>query len=411
MKKINSLFCLILLLFISQFAISQNVYQWRGTDRDGKYNESGLLNEWPENGPQLLWSTENLGPGYAAPVITLDKLLIVGVENGISKLFAFDLNGNLLWKTPNGKSFVGDGYSARFPGARSTPTVVDNMVYATSGLGRLACFDLNTGKELWAVDMVNDLKGHLNDFGYAESVVIDERAVYCFPGGKDISVAKLDRFSGKTIWTSEATGDTTHFVSPILVNLPSRKVFVSVSRHYVFGVDCASGDLLWKYDIAMRYDGDHANSPVYKAPYLYVVTNDDKGKGTTKLELSADGSSVKEVWSNEEVKNNMGGFVLHDNKLFVTTENKYLNILDQETGSVLDRVRSSFGCTIYADNKFIVYGTNGDVRLFNYENGKLNQAGLFKVTMGSQEHFSHPVVANGVLYIRHGEALMAWKIK
>ena len=411
MKKINSSLCLIIFLFISQLLSAQNVYQWRGPDRDGKYNESGLLSQWPEQGPQLLWSTEKLGSGYAAPVLTSDKLLIMGVEDGVSTLFAFDLSGNLQWKTPNGKSFVGDGFSARFPGARSTPTVMGDLVYATSGTGRLACFNLNNGEEQWAVDMVSDLKGFMNEFSYAESVVTDDNAVYCFPGGKEISVAKLDRFTGKTIWTSEATGDTTHFVSPILVNLPLRKVFVSASRHYVFGVDCATGELLWKYNIAIRHDGDHANTPVYQAPYLYVVTNDENGKGAIKLELLSDGTGVKEVWTNKEVKNDMGGYILHEKKLFVTTENKYLNTLDQETGTVLDKVRSSFGGLIFTDNKFIVYGTNGDVQLFNYENGKLNQGGLFKVTMGSQEHFSHPVVNGGVLYIRHGEALMAYKIK
>ncbi len=411
MKKINSSLCLIILLFISQFAGAQTIYQWRGPARDGKYNESGLLSQWPEEGPQLLWSTEKLGPGYAAPVLTPEKLLIIGVEDGISTLFAYDLNGKLLWKAPNGKSFVGDGFSARFPGARSTPTVVGEMVYATSGTGRLACFNLNTGKELWAVDMVKDLKGFMNEFSYAESVVSDDNAVFCFPGGKEINVAKLDRFTGKTIWTSEATGDTTHFVSPILVNLPSRKVFVSVSRKYVFGVDCKTGELLWKYNIAIRHDGDHANTPVYQAPYLYVITNDDNGKGAIKLELSSDGTSVKEVWTNEKIKNDIGGYILHDKKLFVTTENKYLNVLDPETGTVLERVRSTFGRIIFADNKFIVYGTNGDVNLFNYENGKLVSGGSFKVTMGSKEHFSYPVVANGVLYIRHGEAFMAYKIK
>ncbi|WP_340111316.1 PQQ-binding-like beta-propeller repeat protein [Maribellus mangrovi] len=411
MKKINSSFCLIVYLMISQFSIAQTIYQWRGADRDGKYQESGLLSEWPENGPELLWTNEMLGPGYAAPVTTSDKLLIMGVEDGISTLFAFDLNGNLQWKSPNGKSFVGDGFSARFPGARSTPTVVGDMVYATSGTGRLACFSLNTGKELWAVDMVNDLKGYMNEFSYAESVVTDDNAVYCFPGGKEISVAKIDRQTGKTIWTSEATGDTTHFVSPILVNLPSRKVFVSTSRHYVFGVDCETGALLWKYDIAIRHDGDHANTPVYQAPYLYVITNDDNGKGAIKLELLPDGSGVREVWTNKAVKNDMGGYILHDNKLFVTTENKKLNVLDPETGTVLEEARSTFGGTIFADNKFIVYGTNGDVVLFNYEDDKLTQGGSFKITTGSQEHFAHPVVDNGVLYIRHGEALMAYKIK
>jgi outer membrane protein assembly factor BamB len=411
MKKNKFIPLLIIVLFLSQLSYAQNVYQWRGPARDGKYNESGLLLQWPKEGPKLLWSTETLGPGYAAPVITADKLLVMGVENGNSTLFAFDLNGKLLWKAPNGKEFTGSGFASSFPGSRSTPTVINDMVYATSGNGRIACFNINTGRELWAVDMINDLHGFMNEFSYAESLVADENNIYCFPGGKEISVAAINRFTGKTVWTSKATGDTTHFVSPILVKLPSRKIFVSTSRHYIFGVDCSNGELLWKYNIAINNDGDHANTPIFDAPYIYNFTNDDKGVGAIKLELSPDGKSVKEVWTNKDVKNNMGGFIEVDNKLFVTTENKNLNVLDPANGTVLEKVRSPFGGLIFADNKFICYGTTGDVTLFNYENGKLIEGGTFKITRGSKEHFSHPVVANGVLYIRHGEALMAYQIK
>ncbi len=410
-KKGKFFTVLITAIFLSQSGIGQEVYQWRGPARDGKYDETGLLSQWPQEGPQLLWSVETLGPGYAAPVITTDKLLIMGVEDGISTLFAFDLEGKLLWKARNGASFTGSGFSSRFPGSRTTPTVVGDMVYATSGHGRIACFDIKTGKELWAVDMINDLDGFMNEFSYAESVVTDDQYIYCFPGGKNINIAALNRFTGETVWTSPATGDTTHFVSPILVELPSRKVFVSTSRHHIFGVDCSNGELLWKYDIAINNDGDHANTPVYDAPYIYNITNDADGVGAIKLELSPDGKSVKEIWTNKEVKNDMGGFILEDNLIFVTTENKYLNIVDPADGQLLERVRSPFGGLIFADNKFICYGTTGDVSLFNYENGKLVQGGTFKVTMGSREHFSHPVVANGVLYIRHGEALMAYRIK
>ena len=409
MKKTNTL--LILFLLLSELTFAQTIYQWRGSDRDGKYDESGLLSQWPENGPQLLWSTNILGAGFAAPVVTADKLLVMGTENGNSTLFAFDLNKNLLWKSPNGKSFKGSGYASNFPGSRSTPTVVGDLVYATSGTGRIACYNINTGQEIWAVDMITDLNGFMNEFSYSESVVTDENNLYCFPGGNEINIAALNRFTGETVWTSEATGDTTHFVSPIIVELPSRKIFVSTSRNYIFGVDVTNGDLLWKYGIAINHDGDHANTPIYDAPYIYNSTNDNNGVGTIKLELSPDGKSVKEVWTNKSVKNDMGGLITVDNKLFVTTENKYLNILDPENGTVIDRLRSPFGGLIFADNKFICYGTNGDVSLFNYQSGKLTEGGKFKVTMGSKEHFSHPVIANGVLYIRHGEALMAYKIK
>jgi outer membrane protein assembly factor BamB len=98
-------------------------------------------------------------------------------------------------------------------------------------------------------------------------------------------------------------------------------------------------------------------------------------------------------------------------KLFVTTENKNLNQLDPANGKVAYKIKSPYGNLIFADNKFIVYGNNGDVSLFNYEKGILVSGGTFKITKGSKEHFAHPVLASGVLYIRHGGALMAYKVK
>jgi outer membrane protein assembly factor BamB len=390
MKKlliINLIFIFVCLFFQS---FSQNVSQWRGLNRDGKYPETGLLKQWPETGPQLLWSTETLGEGYAAPVVTPDKLFVNGVVNGESHLFAFDLKGKLLWKSPNGKEFTGEGYSSNFPGARPSPTVVGDLVYTSSGLGRIACFEAATGKEKWAVEMVKDLKGYLNEFGYAESFVTDEKLLYCFPGGKVNNIAALDRISGKTVWTSKALGDTTHFCSPILINLPSRKIYVSVSRHWIFGVDCKNGELLWKYPVVYKYDGDHVNTPVYEAPYLYWVSGDENGKGAVKLELASDGKSVKEIWSNTQVRNSMGGLIVINGKLFVTTENKNLNIIDSATGKIADKIKAPYGNLIFADSKFIVYGNNGDVSLFNYEKGILVPGGTFKITKGSKGTFFPP---------------------
>ena len=411
MKKLLAIPIVILLVCIILQTSSQTVYQWRGPNRDGKYNESQLMSHWPETGPTLLWSYEKLGDGYAAPVVTADKLFVNGVTGTNSFLFAFDLSGNLLWKSPNGKEFVGDGFSSNFPGARPTPTVVGELVYTSSGLGRIACFDADFGKEKWAVDMVKDLKGYLNEFGYAESFVTDEKNLYCFPGGPVNNIAALDRFTGKTVWTSKALGDTTHFCSPILVKLPARKIYVTVSRHYIFGVDCANGELLWKYATEYKYDGDHVNTPVYEAPYLYWVSGDKNSCGAVKLEISADGKSIKEIWRNPKILNSMGGLIVINGKLFVTTENKILNVLDPAKGTVENRIKAPYGGLIFADSKFICYGNNGVVSLFNYEKGIMVPGGTFKIDKGSKEHFAHPVVANGVLYIRHGNALMAYKVK
>jgi len=409
MKK--TLVSLLLLIYV-MVIYSQGVTQWRGKNRDGIYDEKQLLPSWPVNGPKLLWLNENIGKGYGSPVITNDKLFINGEIDSVSHLFAFDLKGQLLWKVKNGKEFFGIGFSANYPGARSTPTLDGNYIYTTSGLGQIGCFDATTGKEIWTVNMVKTFNGFTNEFGYCESVVVDDKNVYCFPGGKDANYAALDKKTGKTVWTCKGLNDTTSFCSPLLVKLPSREVLVTFGRHYLVGIDTQNGELLWSYKLnGFRYDGEHCNTPLYSDGFLYNVAADPGGNGTAKLQISTDGKSIKEIWRNLDISNGFGGFVKVDNKIFMTVEKNYLKVLDLNTGLLVDSTRMNKSSIIFADNKFICYGHNGEVKLINYENKKLETTGKLKIDKGSQEHISHPVISNGVMYIRHGNALMVYNIK
>jgi outer membrane protein assembly factor BamB len=412
MKYMLKLLTLIAFVLTFQGSYAQKMVQWRGTNRDGIYNETNLLKSWPQNGPVLLWFTEEIGNGFAAPVVTPDKILINGEENGNSFLFAFDLKVKILWKSPNGKEFVGSGYSSGFPGARSTPTVVDELVYAMSGKGRLACFELATGKEKWAVELVTGLGGLDNEFGFSESPLIDGEMVFCFPGGAINNMVALNRFTGKMVWTSKAMADTTSFVSPLLITLPARKILVTMSRHYVFGIDVKNGELLWSQKIEnYKYDGDHCNTPVFTDGMLYYCTAEENGNGMVKLELSPDGKKVKELWRNKDAANGFGGFVKSGNYLFLATSKKQLVCLETEKGTVVSSLKPNSGSIILADNRFYCYNDNGDMKLIAFENNKLTEISKFKVVKGTKEHFSHPVIGNGVLYIRHGKALMAYKVK
>lgn len=405
---------LFILIMVSLVILScgQEIAQWRGTNRNGIYNETNLLNEWTENGPELLWVAEGLGKGFASPAILNNKIFINGEQDSSSFLFAFDLQGNLLWKSSNGKEFMGEGFSSTYPGARSTPTVINNLVYTSSGRGRIACFESSTGEEKWAVDIIKDLGGRASEFGYSESVVVDDEKVYCFPGGAETNMAALDRFTGKTIWSSELQKDTFSYCSPILVNLPTRQILISHSRHNIYTVDCSNGELLGSYElVGYEYDGEHCNTPVYADGFVWFIGNDEKGKGAVKLELSETGESLKEVWYNRNIRNNFNGYVLVDKNLFTTVQGNWLKALDNESGSVTDSVKVATGSLIFADNKFICYGMNGEVNLIHYNPNELNVTSTFKVTQGDGHHFSHPVIANGILYLRHGNALLAYKIK
>lgn len=390
----------------------QSAAQWRGDHRDGIYQEKGLLKTWPAEGPRLLWQAENLGNGYGSPSVTSDRLFVNGEADGVSYVFAFDLKGNLIWKATNGPEFMGQDYSASFPGSRSQPTVVDGKVYACSGMGRMACFDAATGNEKWAVDMITDLKGKGSYFGYSESLLVNDQLVYCFPGGAESNMVALDKLTGKIVWTSKAMGDPVSYCSPIVVKFPQRDVLVNVSHEYLLGLDAKSGELLWSYkEDSVKREGEYCNTPVYADGFIYGVSGVEKGKGAYKLALSADGKSIKESWTNAEVKNKMGGFVKIGDRIYCTSADHKLKCMDASSGKVIDILAGMFGTLIYADGQLYCYNDNGTVSLININGPKMGVVSKFKITKGGKEHFAHPVIVNGVLYIRHGNALMAYQIK
>ncbi len=436
MKSYLFFLSVLLLLATVSGVECQNVYQWRGPNREGIYPESNLLKSWPENGPGLLWSTEEIGAGFSSPVIAGDKLFINGEINQVAHVFAFDLNGKLLWKYANGPEFFGEGYSANFPGARSAPTVYDGLVYVCSGMGHIACLDAVSGKEKWAVNMVTDLGGTINMFGYSESLLVDETKVYCYPGGKESNIVALDRLTGKPVWTSKALGDPVSFSSPMMIKLPERSairkirnietgamedkltkypelnIFVTVSHGFLLGVDAKTGELLWSHrEDSVKLEGEHCNTPIYADGSIYSISGDDKGNGAYKLQLSPDGKNVKEVWRNNKVLNALGGFVKIGNRIYTSSKDNKLKVLDTETGQITEMFSGMKGNLIAADNMLICYTDNGYVNLIKGVGSKLEVVGRFKITKGEKEHFSHPVIANGVLYVRHGNALMAYQIK
>ena len=414
-QNLTLLFILIMLIFASCSPKQQEdpekpLAQWRGENRDGIYQTTDLLNQWPENGPDLLWSFDGIGKGYAAPAVTSDKIFVNGETDSLSFLFAFDLQGNLLWKAPNGKEFMGEGFSATYPGSRSTPTVVGNLVYASSGMGRVACFDSNNGMEIWAKDIIADLKGLPSMFGYSESLVVYDDKVFCFPGGSENNTVALNRFTGEIIWTSDAMLDTFSYCSPFLAEYQNQKILLTHSRHHLYTIDCNTGNLLASYEIPnYEYDGEHCNTPVLYKNSIYFVGN-EKQHGAIKINMEENDEKLKEVWRNASVKNNFNGFVVTDDKVFSSVKGNWLKALDIETGAVTDSVNAATGSLIYCNNKFICYGMNGDVNLIENNQGKLNIISSFKITHGTGHHFAHPVINNGVLYLRHGNSLMAYKI-
>jgi len=392
------------LIILSAGLLAQTITQFRGPHRNGIYKETNLLKEWPAEGPAMLWKAEGIGNGYSSPIVSGDRIYVTGEIDSIGYLFAYNRSGSLVWKKQTGREWM-----ENFTGSRSTPTLVDGLLYIETGMGRIICFDANDGTEKWSVDMVNDLHGVNVRFGYAEGLLINDKLVYCFPGGPDTNAVALDRFSGKIAWVSKALGDSTAYTSPALITLPDRKIIVNFSIHNLIGLDAASGELLWSKKL--NGTGDiQANTSLFENGYIYYVTG--RGNGAVKLALSADGRSITEIWNNENVTDVHGGFVKLGNYIYSSQykPRRYCSV-DATTGQIFDSLKFDKGAVIFADDMLYCYTEKGMVGLVKPENGKMELVSSFKMPVGTKEFFTIPVISEGVLYLRHCDAVLAYDIR
>jgi outer membrane protein assembly factor BamB len=406
-------FILSILSLFTLLTFSQPIAQWRGIDRKGVYDEKNLLKSWPVSGPELLWSLPDIGNGFGSPAVTSDRIYITGEKDTTGYLFVFDLQGKLLWKSDYGKEWV-----KTFPGSRSTPTVVGDLIYVCSGLGNLICFDAKTGTKKWTVEMNRDLHGQFPMHGHSESPVIDGDKVFLVPGGKDTNIVALNRFTGKIVWICKGRGERPAYNSPLLIRLPERNILITFTAYALFGIDSKTGEVLWIHEqdntpLDKRqpgYGDTHSNTVYYDNGVIYYIAGD--GNGAVKLELSKDGKQINQVWRNQDVDNYMGGFIKTGDYLYsCVSERKNLITMNSNTGQIVDSLKAGTGAIISADGLLYYYNQKGEMKLMRPGPGKPEMISSFKITAGTKEHFSHPVISNGVLYIRHGIALMAYDIR
>ena len=404
MRKLLGVIMLLCLGFGHSVAFGQIDSQWRGPDRDGVYPGESLLKAWPDDGPELIWSVEGLGQGYSSPAVTADRVYVTGMMGGEGFLFAFDRNGEPVWKVSYGREWNGSR-----PGARTTPTVVGGRIYLMSARALAACFDTD-GKLVWTVDLAAEFGARNLQWGITESLLVDGDRVFCTPGGRKVTVVALDRHSGKTLWKIDAGGETSGYCSPCLVKHGERRLLLTMTGKSVIGIDADTGEYLWRRSHVTDYDVN-ANTPLYRDGFVYAVSG--YGTGGQMFELSEDGASAKRIWSQRNLDSQMGVVVLVDGHIYGSGHNsRGWHCLDWKTGKVQYTARKagSKGAIIYSDGMIYCYSENGDVSLVNPNPQEFEVVSSFRIKKGSGEHWAHPVIKDGRLYVRHGDALMVYHI-
>lgn len=394
-------------------------FGWRGPHRDGIYNETGLLKKWPANGPELLWEASDLGKGFSSPVIVGDRLYITGDSQDETKevFMAYSLDGKQLYAKEYGNLWT----KANDPDVRTTPTIVGDKAYVISENGEIVCLNTADGSIVWKVEG-STFGNEAERWGNGESPLVYDGKVIYTAGGKKTTVVALDAATGKTVWQSPSIKQKSAYVSPILINYKGKKQVVAYTDISIVGLDAETGSLEWQTsDWGKNPFGEGntaSDSPIFKDGYLLSTGGEEAG--LTMFKLGDDMKSISKVWTDSTLKVDMTGFVLIDGVIYTSiaidrAKTEWCAI-DWATGKKLYgeawKGGKGNGAIISADGMLYIYDQrHGYIGLANVNKTKFDVVSEFRITKGEGAYYAHPVINNGVLYVRHGSYLAAYKIK
>jgi len=372
---------------------------FRGPNRDGKSPDTGLLKEWPEGGPKLLWQVDDIGKGFSSVAVAGGMIYITGVVGDALTLFALDMNGKHLWNADLGPD------CDNVPGSRATATIDEGRLYLLSGAGMLGCFDAKRGRPLWSRH-AKEFGGSPGSWGYAESVLIYGSAAIFKPGGRNCIVA-LNKQNGQPLWSSRGFQAGPEYSSCLLFFHDRTPMIATGTNEGLVCVNAQNGTLLWANPFAVR---NTANCPTPAYSDGYVFWANGYGKGGVCVKLGR-GGSASQAWTTRDMDCHHGGYVIHEGYIYGNNGDGWA-CLDLRTGQKKWGERAvGKGSLCWADGMLYLFSeSNGRGALATCSPDGLKITGRVEVR-GSGPSWAHPVVIGGRLYLRYDTNLYCFDVK
>jgi outer membrane protein assembly factor BamB len=413
MKHAAPLFAFLALTFSAQ---AFDWPQWRGAKRDDLSPETGLLKEWPPDGPKRLWLYDKAGNGYSGPSIVNGRLFTLGTRDQQEILLCLDAaTGEERWATPL-SAILDNKWGV---GPRSTPTVDGDRIYVMSGPGVLSCVQATDGKVLWKRTM-EELGGKIPTWGYTESPLVDGNKVVCTPGGPQGAIAALDKKTGETLWQTKDFTDGAQYSSIVPAVINGQPQYVQRTMASIVGISPKDGALLWKQE----YPGKTAviPTPIVEGNQVYVTAG--YGVGSMSFIVEPD-NTLRMVFdetssAGKVMKNHHGGVILVNGYLYGNSDGLGWTCQDWKTGALVWNEKSKLGkgAIGYADGHFYLLDEgSGTVALIDASPKGWHETSRFKLdpqtTIRSpQGHiWTHPVICNGRLYLRDQDLIYCYAVK
>ncbi len=404
-----------LLLMVSAFAADNfqpqkfDWPQWQGQDRTAVSRETGLLQDWPKEGPPLVWKLDTLGGGYSTPSIAAGRIFGMSYRGDNEVVWALEeATGKELWSvriaTANRKIGCGEG-------SRCTPTVDGDVLYTLGVSGDLVCLETATGKERWHKNLLKDFGGKVGGWRYSESPLIDGDKLLCTPGGKTATLLALNKKTAETIWMAAVPGGSEAAYSSIVAaDVDGQRQYIQFLGAGVVGVTADGGKFLWRYTHPSA--GINCSTPIYHDQCVYAAAAYRKGGGMVRLTRDGDKVNAQEAYFHENMENHHGGLVLVDGYLYGEGSGK-LVCLEFKTGKEMWRGdKPGKGSIAYADGRLYYRNEGGPIYLVEANPERMVVHGRFDQPKRSRNAaWPHPVVANGKLYIRDQQYLFCYNVK
>lgn len=422
-------------LLLGSVAAAADWPQWRGPKRDGVSAETGLLPEWPKDGPPLVWTFKNAGLGFSSVAVADGTLYTLGTRGDDEIVLALDAaKGTELWTAKIGPIFTFSG-NTWGDGPRGTPTTDGDRLYALGGQGDLVCLDRKgKGKEVWRLNLIRDLGGEMmTEWGYSESPLVDGDKLIVTPGGSQGTLAALDKNTGKVLWRSAELTNKAPYSSVMAADLGGTRQYLQTSYidesagGVISGVAAADGKVLWTETLAKKQSYSVASTPVIVEGNL-VYVSEGNGYGCHLFQVNK-GGKVKDLYpkaAQKVMKNNHGGVVLVDGHVYGYSEPGAWVCQDVKTGKAIWTERNELGgasaAICAADGRLYLYNDAGEVGLLAADPAEFKLLGRFTIPAKSQfpttrptsrasKVWAHPAIANGHLFLRDSELIFCYDVR
>ena len=410
--------------------------QWMGPNRDDDWTETGIIEDFPESGPNFLWRKPVSG-GFAGPAVAAGRVYVTDYLKssgddrpkptkrndlkGRERVLCLDVKtGDEVWKHE-----YDCNYTISYPaGPRCTPTVEGGRVYTLGAMGDLVCLNAATGGVVWSKNLPQTYDAPLPLWGYAGHPLVYRNLLICMAGGENTAVVALNKETGKEVWAALNTPEI-GYSPPTLIKAGGVTQLLIFHGKSINSLNPETGSLYWSEPLATSFSMA-IMAPRMAGDFLFAGGHRGKSLG---LKLDASKPEVTKAWQGSRTTGLApvsGTPFVEDGIAYGIDGNGIFRAMRVATGERLwgtsrpvngkdnENRGPNEGATFVTrnGNRFFIFGENGDLviaRLSPESYEEISRTKLLDpvgVGLGRRVVWSHPAYADKCVFARNDQEIV-----